>query len=98
METLAQEWMEEGKAIGIDIGKREGVAQGVAAQRQTLLRVVQWRFALTADVQVHYAQQIARIDNLEHLLLLVDQALTLQTLAAFDQALLASLPPADENP
>ena len=50
METLAQAWIEEGKLIGFDIGKKEGVEegieQGLVAQRQTVLRLLQWRFSL----------------------------------------------------
>lgn len=92
METLAQEWIEEGKSIGFDLGKKEGIEQGIAAQQQTLLRLLQWRFALTAEAQQHYVRQVAHIHNLDHLLYLVDQALTLITVAEFDQALSAYLP------
>ena len=45
--------------------------------------------------QQRYAQQLARIYNLDHLLQLVDQVLTIETVAEFDQALLAYLPPAE---
>jgi hypothetical protein len=47
METLAQEWIEEGKSIGFDLGKKEGIGQGIAAQQQTLLHLLQWRFPLS---------------------------------------------------
>ena len=91
METLAQEWIEEGKSIGFDLGKKEGIdvgkREGIDAQQQTLLRLLQWRFALTAEAQQHYVQQVVRIHNLEHLLQLVDQALTLSSITQFDQAL-----------
>jgi hypothetical protein len=101
METLAQEWIEEGKTIGfdlgkqegIDIGKQEGIAQGVAAQQQTLLQLLQWRFVLTPAAHAAYAQQIARIQNLDHLVHLVNQLLTTQDSQTFDQALLTYLPP-----
>jgi hypothetical protein len=107
METLAQEWIEEGKTIGfdlgkkegIDIGKKEGVAQGmVTAQRQTLLHLLQWRFPLAPAAQQTYAQQVARIDNLDHLLQLVNQLLTSQEITDFDQALLSYLPPEPGKP
>ena len=107
METLAQEWIEEGKTIGfdlgkkegIDIGKKEGVAQGmVTAQRQTLLHLLQWRFPLAPAAQQTYAQQVARIDNLDHLLQLVNQLLISQDATAFDQALLSYLPPEPGKP
>ncbi|MFZ4658290.1 MAG: Rpn family recombination-promoting nuclease/putative transposase [Caldilineaceae bacterium] len=107
METLAQEWIEEGKTIGfdlgkkegIDIGKKEGLAQGmVTAQRQTLLHLLQWRFPLAPAAQQTYAQQVARIDNLDHLLQLVNQLLTSQEITDFDQALLSYLPPEPGKP
>ena len=105
METLAQEWIEEGKTIGFDLGKQEGIdigkqegidigiEQGAAAQRQTLLRLAQWRFALSPAAEQVYAQQLAQIHTLDPLLKLVDQLLTIQTMAEFDNALRASLPP-----
>ncbi len=106
METLAQEWIEEGKSIGFDLGKKEGIDEGidigkkqgveqgmVAAQRQTLLHLLQWRFALAPVAQQVYAQHFARIVNLDHLLKLVDQLLTSQDITAFDLALFAYLPP-----
>ena len=70
----------------------------MSPQRQTLLRLLQWRFALTAEVQAHYAHQFARIDTLEQLIQLVDQALIRQTLAEFDQALRAFLPSGEVQP
>lgn len=101
METLAQEWIEEGKRLGkqegIDEGIEKGIEKGIAAQRETLLRLARWRFALTPEAAQHYAQQFARIDNLEQLLHLVDQALTCSTTDAFDQALLAYLPTGEAN-
>lgn len=77
-----------GKQEGIDIGKQEGVA----AQRQTLLLLLQWRFPLSEDDHAHYAQQFAQIHNLDHLLQLVNRLLTAQAIDEFDQDLLAYLP------
>ena len=102
METLAQEWIDEGKSIGFDLGKKEGIyigkKEGIAAQRQTLLHLLQWRFPLTPAAQQTYAQQVARIDNLDHLLQLVNQLLISQDATAFDQALLSYLPPEPGKP
>jgi predicted transposase YdaD len=61
METLAQEWIEEGKEIGkregIDIGKREGIdigkRQGMAAtQRQVVQAMVANGFAMATIAQL----------------------------------------------
>jgi hypothetical protein len=105
METLAQKWSKEGveKGIvkssekdfvqGIVHGIVHGMEKGVEAQRQTLLRLAKWRFTLPADAEQRYAQQLAQIHNLAHLLQLVDQVLLTEDVAEFDKALLAYLPP-----
>jgi hypothetical protein len=103
METLAQAWIEEGKLIGFDIGKKEGIEQGieqgkVAAQRQTLLRLLQWRFSPAAQDVAFYATQLERIDKLEHLTHLLDQLLTMPTLAEFAKTLHGYLPTAEVQP
>lgn len=41
--------------------------------------------------------KLARIHNLDHLLQLVDQLLTMRTTTAFDQAILACLPGNEEG-
>lgn len=88
METLAQAWIEEGKALGIDIG----IEQGSVAQRQTLLRLVQWRFSPSEEEQRLYAAQLDQIHNLEHLVHLVDQLLTMSTQAEFAKVLRTYVP------
>lgn len=93
-DTLRQEGYDLGKKEGIDLGEKQGIEKGkLEAQRQTLLRLLQWRFAPTADELTHYAAHLDRIDNLEALLHLVDQVLAQPTLAAFAEALQAHLPP-----
>lgn len=92
VESLAQKWIKEGIEKGVEEGIEKGIEKGIEAQRQTLLRLVEWRFSLSEEAQQAYAQQLARIHNLDHLLHLVDQLLTMQTSAAFDQAILAYLP------
>ena len=91
METLAQAWIEEGKLIGkkegIEEGIEKGIEKGIAAQRQTVLRLLQWRFSLAEAEETLYAAQLERIDNLEQLMHLVDQLLTMPTLAEFAKAL-----------
>ena len=93
-DTLRREGYDLGKKDGIDLGEQKGIEKGkLEAQRQTILRLVQWRFAPSAEEQAHYAAHLERIDNLEALLHLVDQVLAQPTLAAFAEALQAHLPP-----
>jgi hypothetical protein len=103
MESMAQEWIEEGKAIGkkegFDIGKKEGIDIGKqVAQRQTLLHLLQWRFAPSEEERTRYAAQLEQIQNLDHLLQLVDQLLMATTLAEFAQKLHAFLPTTAAQP
>jgi hypothetical protein len=104
METLAQEWIEEGKLIGkkegIDIGKKEGIDIGekrgkLVAQRQTLLHLLQWRFAPTPAEKERYAAQLEQVDNVEHLLQLVDQSADLAVLV---ESMFAQVPPSVQKP
>ena len=99
--TLRQEGYDLGKQDGIDLGEQQGIEKGIEkgieAQRQTLLRLVEWRFALAEDMLQAYARQLARIHTLDHLLHLVDQLLTMQTSAEFDRAILACLPGDEED-
>jgi hypothetical protein len=67
-------------------GREEGRVEGV---QQTLLHLLQWRFALSAQEQANLAQQIAAIDDLARLTGLVDLALA----AASVQDFLAQLEP-----
>ena len=81
---------------GYDLGKQDGIEKGkLEAQRQTILRLVEWRFAPTAAELAHYAAHLDRIDNLDALLHLVDQVLAQPTLAAFAETLQAHLPPTE---
>lgn len=89
MESLAQKWINQ--------GIEKGIEKGIAAQRQTLLRLAEWRFALSPEAESAYAQQFARIHNVDHLLQLLDQLLATEDRAMFDQALLAYLPRTDET-
>ena len=85
-DTLRQE--------GYDLGEKKGFEKGkLEAQRQTILRLLQWRFAPSPEEQAHYAAQLERIDTLASLLHLVDQVLAQPTLAAFAEALQPHLPP-----
>jgi hypothetical protein len=104
METMAQEWIDEGFAKGIEQGlakgkqegKQEGIAEGkLAAQRQTLLRLIQWRFAPSEAEYTYYAAQLDQIANLDHLGQLVDHVLAIPTEAEFAHTLQGYLPETD---
>ena len=54
MKTAAQEWLEEGEAIGIEKGEAIGIEKGIEkgklqTQRKMILQVLQHRFVPTAD-------------------------------------------------
>jgi hypothetical protein len=99
METMAQEWIDEGFAKGIEQGIEQGIAegieQGMIAQRQTILRLAQWRFSLSDTDQTRYATQLEQIHNLDQLTQLVDRLLISATEAAFAQTLQGYLPATD---
>ena len=99
MTTLAQKWEEqgrvkgrvEGRVEGLEEGLEKGLERGLEAQRQTLLRLLDWRFH-PSDVQMTgYQQQITRVTDLQALTQLIDSLLAAQTLTEFDEHLAACL-------
>ena len=101
METMAQEWIAEGKEIGIDIGEARGEARGkLLAQRQTLLQLLLFRFPATAEEEEEsekYTAYFAQIDNLDQLTQLVNQLLLAETLAEFEEKVIGYLPKDEEK-
>ena len=109
MATLAERWKEEGRAEGLERGMEKGLEKGLeegmekglekglAAQRQTLLRLLEWRFPLAEAQKAAYHQQVARLNDLPLLTQLIDHLLAAQTLAEFDVKLLTSLSTANES-
>lgn len=91
-DTLRQEGYDLGQQKGIE----KGIEKGIIAQRQTLLRLLQWRFSPSVEEQAHYAAQLERIDQLNHLIQLVDQLLAQPTLATFAEVLRVYLPASDQ--
>ncbi|MCG8347658.1 MAG: hypothetical protein MI924_07750 [Chloroflexales bacterium] len=91
METIAQEWIEKGKVIGFAAGKQKGFV----AQRQPILRLVQWRFSVSAADQARYAAQLDQLHPLDHLGPLLDLVLTSPTHAEFTPKLPGYLPEPD---
>jgi hypothetical protein len=77
---------------GYDIGEQKGIEKGIVAQRQTLLRLLHWKFTLTDETLAAYGQQLAQIHQLEQLLHLLDRLLDSNNLADFDVALRPYLP------
>ena len=86
MQTMAQEWIEE----GIDIGK-------LITQRLTLLKLLHFRFPVTVEEDKKYTAYLARIDTLDPLTELVNQLLSAPTLAAFEEKVIAYLPKEQEQ-
>ena len=111
--TLAEKWKEEGRAEGLEKGLERGLEQGLEqglergleqglergleAQRQTLLRLLEWRFQFTEAQKAAYQQQVARLNDLSLLTQLIDYLLAVQTLAEFDVKLLTSLATANDS-
>jgi flagellar biosynthesis/type III secretory pathway protein FliH len=104
MKTLAEGWLEEGlakgKEEGLQQGLQEGLQQGlqqgrseaVSSQRRTILRILQRRFQLSNDDVVRFAEQLARINDLEQLAQLIDHALDVVVLTDFHTKLKQYLP------
>ena len=99
METMAQEWIEEGKSRGIQIGEARGEARGkLIAQRQIMVQLLHYRFPIsTEEEQKKYTAYLAQIDSLDTLTQLINQLLTAETLAEFEQKLLGYLPKDEEQ-
>ena len=83
MTTLTQKWTEK--------ARREGLEEGMAAQRQTLLRLLVWRFPLSVSEKTDYSQRLALVHDLAMLTQMIDDLLSAQTLADFEVKLIAYL-------
>ena len=73
-------------------GKAAGVAEGIEAQRQTLLRFVQWRFQISEAEQKQLAEQLAQIKDLQQLTKLGEAFLQATTLDEFTKQVAVYLP------
>ncbi|MFN8491380.1 MAG: Rpn family recombination-promoting nuclease/putative transposase [Caldilineaceae bacterium] len=100
MSTLAEKWLEEGWGKGLAQGHEEGraegraeaLAEGVRVQRQTLLQILQWRFQLSDTERLSLTKQLAKLDNLQQLANLVNDALQATTFTDFVIKLARVLP------
>ncbi len=91
MPTLAQQWEARGLEKGREQGLEQGLEKGSQAQRQTLLRLLEWRFHPSDSQQAEYTRQMALIADLQLLTQLIDHLLAAPTLADFDERLATCL-------
>ncbi len=92
MEKLANTEMTWGERL-----RAEGRAEGIEMQRQTLLRLLQWRFQLPETEKKTYERWLAQLNDPKKLMLLLDHLLTAQTLAEFTPKLRAYLPNPEQD-
>lgn len=99
METMADEWIEQGKAIGLKEGWKQGEIQGrVQARREMILYLLQRRFPSNEVLWQIFKQQLALISDERALNQLVDIALEAIVLPDFAMKLQAFIPPAKPTP
>lgn len=83
MSTIAERWIEEGKAKGLQQGMQQGMEQ---ATRQTILDLLELRLDLPP---YHFRDSLEEVSDLETLRLLTRRAATVDTADEFAQALAA---------
>ena len=71
---------------------QRGQAEGVEAQRQTLLRFIHWRFQTSEEEQANLVQQLAQIDRLQSLTELSEIFLQVATVDEFTKRIASYLP------
>jgi len=97
MKTAAQEWIEEalkdgiqkGEAIGIQKGEAIGIQKGEAigvqkAQRQTILQILDYRFAPSPETNTQLSAQLEQITDEKTLAILVNDVLQVIHLTDFN--------------
>ena len=98
IERDREQLLKTGEARGIQLGEARGIEQGkLIAQRQTLLQLLHFRFAVADEENEKFVAYFKQLQNLHHLTQLVNQLLTAPTLAAFEENVLAYLPKDDEQ-
>ena len=81
-EFLIEQGKVEGKAEGIEQGKAEGIEQGkVEGKQDAVLKLLQLRFQNVPEVLL---REISNIHNLSRLDMLLEQAMTAQSLDEID--------------
>lgn len=93
MQTMAEAWIEEGKAMGLKKGREEGREEGKVEERiDLILRLLRRRFQPTEQTLQTMAQQLAQIRQEAILSQLVDLALDVLVLPDFMTKLQALVP------
>jgi Putative transposase, YhgA-like len=90
MKTMAEEWIEEGKLIGLSEGEKKGQKKG---QTKTILRILQHRFQPNDEALMELEQLLLRIANEADLNYLTDRALEGSTLESWVDQLTPFVPP-----
>ena len=87
MQTMAQEWIEEGKLIGLKQGRDEGLKEGetqglLKARREMILHVLRRRFSPNLDLipAIGYTSNEALLQQIEQQLLQISDGETLNQL------------------
>lgn len=87
MQTMAQEWIEEGKLIGLKQGRDEGLKEGetqglLKARREMILHVLRRRFSPNVDLipAIGYTSNEALLQQIEQQLLQISDGETLNQL------------------
>ena len=92
MKTAAEEWMQEGEAIGLRKGEAIGLQKGeaIGAQktlRQSIAQILQHRFAPSDEIVAELTEQLEKIVDGDTLHNLVNASLQVFDLAEFRQRL-----------
>ncbi len=81
-QTTAEFLIEQGMQLGIEQGKTEGKAEGkVEGKQDAALKLLELRFQ---NVPETLSREISNIHNHEHLDILLEQAITAQSLEEID--------------
>lgn len=84
MPTIAQQWLEEGRQQGLEKGLEKGLAQGLQVMRQNVLDLLEIRLQVPP---ARFKEQLAKVDSLETLSLLIRRAGTVDNVDEFEQAI-----------
>lgn len=94
MQTMAEEWIEEGKTIGLREGEKRGE---IKVLRRMILQILQRRFPNNELTWRLFEQQLAWVNNEDALQELADSAWEVKGLSDFLLRLQPFLPPAHQG-
>ncbi len=99
MPTIAQQWVEQGKAIGIKEGRQKGLEEGrEEGERKATLEGLQQTLSIRFDVELGKFDESFEQLDLKSLKQLNEVALTVQTLIEFENALAEIASKVDTTP